>query len=66
MPHRPHHRRQVSRGGVRFFELGTLSVEQRIAGRGIGLKLSDFVIPLDDAREEARTAIKHRSQTIGK
>jgi adenine-specific DNA-methyltransferase len=32
--------------------------------REVTLKLTDFVIPLDDVPEEARTAIKHWSQMV--
>ena len=57
-------KRAVEQGDVRFFELGTLSVDTKVKGRRLTLKLTDFVIPTDDIPEEARKAIKHWSQLI--
>src|SRR5216683_3212824 len=41
-----------------------LSVDTKVKGREVTLKLTDFVIPTDDIPEEARKAIKHWSQLI--
>jgi adenine-specific DNA-methyltransferase len=57
-------KKAVEQGDVRFFELGALSVDLKQTKREVTIKLSDFVIPLDDVPEEARTAIKHWSQMV--
>jgi SAM-dependent methyltransferase len=57
-------KKAVEQGDVHFFELGALSVETKIKKREVTLKLSDFVIPLDDVPEEVRGAIKHWSQIV--
>jgi adenine-specific DNA-methyltransferase len=57
-------KKAVEQGDVKFFELGALSVDVKEKKREITLKLTDFVIPLDDVPEEARTAIKHWSQMV--
>ena len=57
-------KKAVEQGDVQFFELGALSVDQKQKGREIRLKLTDFVIPLEDVPEEARRAIKHWSQMV--
>ena len=57
-------KKAVEQGDVKFFELGALSVDVKEKKREVTLKLMDFVIPLDDVPEEARTAIKHWSQMV--
>ena len=57
-------KKAVEQGDLKFFELGALSVDVKQKGRGVTLKLSDFVIPTDDVPEEARKAIKHWSQFV--
>jgi adenine-specific DNA-methyltransferase len=57
-------KKAVEQGDVKFFELGALSVEPKLKNRELTLKLTDFVIPIDDVPEEARKAIKHWSQMI--
>ncbi|MGH9516756.1 MAG: site-specific DNA-methyltransferase [Terriglobales bacterium] len=57
-------KKAVEQGDVHFFELGALSVDIKIKKRELTLKLSDFVIPLDDVPEEVRGAIKHWSQMV--
>lgn len=57
-------KKAVEQGDVKFFELGALSVEPKHKGRELSLKLTDFVIPIDDVPEDARKAIKHWSQMI--
>ncbi len=51
-------KKAVEQGDVHFFELGALSVDAKIKKRELTLKLSDFVIPLDDVPAEVRSAIK--------
>jgi hypothetical protein len=57
-------KKAVDQGDIKFFELGALSVEPKQKGREATLKLTDFVIPIDDVPEEARKAIKHWSQMV--
>ena len=58
-------KRAVEQGDITFFELGALSVESKLmSGREIRIRLTDFVIPIDDVPEEARKAIKRWSQMI--
>lgn len=57
-------KKAVEQGDIKFFELGALAVEPKQQGRELALKLTDFVIPIDDMPEEARKAIKHWSQMI--
>lgn len=57
-------KKAVEQGDVHFFELGALSVEAKTKKRELTLKLSDFVIPLDDVPAEVRSAIKHWSQMV--
>ena len=57
-------KKAVEQGDVRFFELGALSVTRQQKKRELALKLSDFLIPIDDIPEEVRKAIKHWSQMI--
>ncbi len=57
-------KKAVEQGDVKFFELGALSVEPKQKNRELTLKLTDFVIPIDDVPEEVRKAIKHWSQMV--
>jgi DNA modification methylase len=57
-------KKAVEQGDVHFYELGALSVDVKIKKRELTLKLSDFVIPLDDVPAEVRGAIKHWSQMV--
>jgi DNA modification methylase len=57
-------KKAVEQGDIKFFELGALFVEPKQNKRELTLKLTDFVIPIDDVPEEARKAIKHWSQMI--
>ena len=64
IPHEVLDKKAVDQGDVQFFELGALSVDVKKKGRAVALKLTDFVIPMDDIPEEARKAIKHWSQLV--
>jgi DNA modification methylase len=57
-------KRAVEQGDIKFFELGALSVDVKVAKREATLKLTEFVIPPDDVPEEARAAVKHWSQWV--
>jgi DNA modification methylase len=64
IPHEVLEKKAVDQGDIKFFELGALSVEPKQKGRELTLKLTDFMVPIDDVPEEARKAIKHWSQMI--
>jgi DNA modification methylase len=64
IPHEVLEKKAVDQGDIKFFELGALSVEPKQKGRELTLKLTDFLVPIDDVPEEARKAIKHWSQMI--
>ncbi|MGH9546244.1 MAG: site-specific DNA-methyltransferase [Terriglobales bacterium] len=57
-------KKAVDQGDIKFFELGALSVELKQTKNVLTLKLTDFLIPIDDVPEEARQAVKHWSQII--
>jgi adenine specific DNA methylase Mod len=57
-------KRAVVQGDVRFFELAALSVDLKRAKRSVTLRLTDFVIPLDDVPEDIQRAISDWSQWI--
>jgi adenine-specific DNA-methyltransferase len=57
-------KRAVEQGDIKFFELAALSVETKVKGREVTLRLTDFIIPPDDVPEEVRKAVKHWSQWI--
>jgi adenine-specific DNA-methyltransferase len=57
-------KKAVEQGDVKFFELGALSVDTKVNKRELTVKLTNFIIPLDDVPEEARAAIKSWSQMI--
>jgi len=64
IPHEALDKKAVEQGDIKFFELGALAVEPRLANRKLQLKLTDFVIPRDDVPEDVWTAIKRWSQII--
>jgi DNA modification methylase len=64
IPHEALDKKAVDQGDIKFFELGALSVDLKAKKREVTLKLSDFVIPIDDIPEEVRKAIKHWSQMV--
>ncbi len=57
-------KKAVEQGDVKFFELGALSVQVKQKKCEMVLKLTDFLVPVDDIPEEARKSIKHWSQLI--
>lgn len=63
IPHEALDKKAVEQGDIKFFELGALFVGLK-EGREVTVKLTDFVIPIDDVPEEAQKAIKHWSQMI--
>jgi adenine-specific DNA-methyltransferase len=54
----------VQLGDVKFFELAALSVDLNRKGRTVTLKLTNFMIPLDDVPEDVQRAIKNWKQWI--
>jgi hypothetical protein len=57
-------KRAVEQGDVRFFELAALSVDLERKGKSVTLRLTDFVIPLDDVPADVQAAITKWSQWI--
>jgi hypothetical protein len=57
-------KKAVEQGDIKFFELGALSVETKVSKHEVTIKLTDFVIPIDDVPEDVRKEIKHWSQMI--
>lgn len=57
-------KKAVEQGDIKFFELGALSVESNLKKRELTIKLTDFVIPIDDVPEDARKSVTHWSQMI--
>ena len=57
-------KRAVEQGDVKFFELAALSVGVQKKGPVVTLKLTDFMIPLDDVPDEVQRAVKSWKQWI--
>ncbi len=57
-------KRAVDQGDIRFFELAALSVDVTNKKRSISIRLTDFVIPLDDVPADVQKAISNWRQWI--
>jgi adenine-specific DNA-methyltransferase len=57
-------KRAVEQGDVKFFELAALSVDIARKGRMVTLKLTDFMIPLDDVPDDVQRVVKSWRQWI--
>ena len=57
-------KKAVEQGDIKFFELAALSVEVDVKARSVLLKMTDFVIPLDDVPQDVQKAITHWEQWI--
>lgn len=57
-------KRAVEQGNVKFFELAALSVDEETKDRTVTLKLTNFVIPLDDVPQEVQRVIKGWTQWV--
>ena len=57
-------RRAVEQGDVRFFELAALDIDVKRTGRAVTIRLTDFVIPVDDVPADVQRAITKWSQWI--
>jgi hypothetical protein len=57
-------KRAVEQGDVRFFELAALAVDVAVKKWRVDVRLTDFVIPLDDVPEEIQAAIAEWAQWI--
>lgn len=57
-------KKAVEQGDIKFFELAALSVKHDVNGRLVQLKLTDFIIPLDDVPEDIQRAITHWEQWV--
>jgi adenine-specific DNA-methyltransferase len=54
----------VEQGDVRFFELAALAVEVESKSRRTDVRLTNFVIPLDDVPEDVQSAVSEWTQWI--
>ncbi len=54
----------VEQGDIKFYELASLSVDTKIEGQKLTIKLSDFIVPPDDVPEDVRTSITHWQQWV--
>ena len=57
-------KKAVEQGDIKFYELASLSVDTKIEGAKLTIKLSDFIVPPDDVPEDVRTSITHWQQWI--
>jgi len=57
-------KRTVDEGDVRFFELAALAVEAKRQGRKVDVRLTDFMIPLDDVPQDVQSGITEWAQWI--
>jgi DNA modification methylase len=57
-------KRAVEEGDIRFFELAALACDLKRKGKSATLRLTDFVIPLDDVPDDVQKAITNWSQWI--
>jgi DNA modification methylase len=57
-------KRAVEQGDVHFFELASLDVGVKTAGKKATIAINDFVIPADDVPADVQKEIKHWSQWI--
>ena len=57
-------RKAVEQGDIQFYELAALEVDVTVRKRTVTLKITDFVIPLDDVPDDVQRAIKSWSQWI--
>jgi DNA modification methylase len=57
-------KKAVEQGDVHFFELASLDVGLRTAGKKVVVAINDFVIPADDVPADIQKEIKHWSQWI--
>lgn len=57
-------KKAIEQGDIKFFELGALSVQTKVRELEVMIKLTDFVIPIDDVPEDVRKEFKHWSQMI--
>lgn len=57
-------KRAVEQGDVRFFELAALAVDFTVKKRRVDVRLTDFVIPLDDVPADIQAAISEWAQWI--
>jgi adenine-specific DNA-methyltransferase len=57
-------KRAVEQGDVHFFELAALGVDVRVRKHVVTLKLTEFVIPVDDVPEDVQSSIRNWVQWI--
>jgi len=57
-------KKAVEQGDIKFYELASLDIKTKIAGKRLSVMLDNFIIPPDDIPEDVRTSITHWSQWI--
>ena len=57
-------KRAVKQGDIKFYELASLSVETKIHGKKLTIRLQDFIVPPDDIPIDVQTNITHWQQWI--
>jgi DNA modification methylase len=57
-------RKAVEQGDIRFFELAALTLDVQTQGRTVTLRLTDFILPLDDIPADVQQAITSWDQWI--
>lgn len=57
-------KKAVEQGDIKFFELAALAVAVKTQKRAVTLKLTDFIIPLDDVPADVQKAVTHWEQWI--
>ncbi|MBL8147420.1 MAG: hypothetical protein JNL34_13630, partial [Anaerolineae bacterium] len=51
-------KKAVDQGDIRFFELAALGVETITVKHEVTVKLTDFMVPLDDVPQDVQAAVK--------
>ncbi len=54
----------AKQGDIKFYELASLSVETKIHGKKLTIRLQDFIVPPDDIPIDVQTNITHWQQWI--
>jgi adenine specific DNA methylase Mod len=57
-------RKAVEQGDIHFFELASLDIKLKTAGKKVVIAINDFVIPADDVPTDIQKEIKHWSQWV--
>lgn len=57
-------KKAVEQGDIKFYELASLKIKNKIAKQKVTITLDNFIIPPDDIPEDVRGSITHWSQWI--